>query len=131
MRATLFVLALVVGCGSLPEITFVPDGTDAASPTDGGTGSDGSAADGAASSDGAIDTGPVDSGPPTCPNPDPANAVTCCQQQFCSGQCPTQGNASRTCATDCNNRGCVSPMVCCRAGGEYRGCVAIGQRCPN
>lgn len=133
MRKVLVLLALSAGCGSLPEITFVPDSvSDASTATDTGVGvlSDGGTpTDGAGIGDApSADVQPTVDAAPACPNP--SSGVTCCQNQFCSGQCPTQGNSSKQCALDCANHGCVPTMVCCRAGNEYRGCVALGSPCP-
>ncbi len=130
MRKLIALTVLAVGCGTLPEVTFVPDGTSVG---DGG-GADASVADGSTPATDAgvdsdiVDAAPIDTGPPSCPNPGPG--VTCCQNQFCSGQCPGSGNAAKTCASDCATHGCAPTMVCCRGGNEYRGCVALGSPCP-
>lgn len=126
MRSTFLLIALCMGCESVPDFTFQDvDGsaTDASAKNDGAT-----ASDAAALGDG----GSADSGlPPTPGNcPSPGLGVTCCQAQFCSGDCPTQGQDAKTCREDCAANNCGTPSVCCRSQGAFTACVPFGTTCP-
>lgn len=119
MRRFLFtILAVCIGCGSIPSVVFVPDDAGGAT-EDGGLegGGDGALGDGTV----------VDSGALMCGStPLPPGAICCAGDVACIGDC----KPANLCRSDCNNAGCTGGKVCCRASGAVK-CVTPGvDPCP-
>lgn len=98
-------LAVYIGCGSVPDVVFVREGDGGGS----GSGSDGGG-------DGGGDGGPVndsgstpDTGAPTCGGREFPPGSTCCSDVLCFGSC-----GGGKCKQDCQSKGCAAPQVCCR-----------------
>ena len=110
LAVSLLVAACFAGCGSVPDIRFVPDDAGA---TDGQAGGDARAD---ARTDGG---GGADASVGSCKAPSPA-AATCCGSVWCLGDCNSMN------CDDCAKKGCAADEICCGKTGN----VLCKARCP-
>ena len=100
---------LFVGCGAIPDVTFVDDVVDGSVPTDASTRTDASAGDARATDARATDASFPDGSTQGCPGTVPSYADKCC------GSVPCSGAECANCDT-CTRKGCDGDEACCTQG---------------
>lgn len=109
------ILVVCIGCGSIPDVVFVPDGE-----RDGGGQLDGSAVDSGSSDGGAQDVA-VEAAPP-CSNPPGGQ---CCGAVPCVGS----GCNRSSCESDCAALSCGDKGKVCCLRGNRKECVSTEDDC--
>ncbi len=92
---------LFVGCGSIPDVTFVDDAADGST--------DGSRPDSSVADARAADAAVADGSTQGCPGTVPSYADKCC------GSVPCSGAECANCDT-CTRKGCDGDEACCTQG---------------
>ena len=105
--AAFVMVALYIGCASVPDVEFVRDAVE------GGGGNDGGGNEG-----GRSDSGPSpETGAPLCGGRELPTNATCCDDVACVGNC-----TSGPCRKDCGGK-CGPEEICCRRGNGDIACV--------